>query len=343
MRKGHGYRICATERERKMDNIDWLLHEADSERPLQVSARMTLDDAQWKAVIERAETGPGLRVFLTSAEIRNDITVQPRDAESEPWISSNITVSGKVEIEMPDGQRAASGTDQALLFRPSGRNPRYHVKAPQQLRLAGYALRLDRLERVFDGDLPAALRPMLAREFTTSRFITMPADQRLRRLAANLFAPGLNGPLRLLFMEGTVLQLLAAQLATQTRQSRAITLRERDAAMAARECLLADMRNPPGLGELAAKVGLSEKRLNACFRREFGGTVFEVLRNQRLEHACIALQAGAPLKQVAFRVGYNHVTNFISAFTARYGESPGRFAEQAVKNTHRLPAMAEKN
>ena len=25
----------------------------------------------------------------------------------------------------------------------------------------------------------------------------------------------------------------------------------------------------------------------------------------------IALQAGAPLKQVAFRVGYNHVTNFI--------------------------------
>ncbi|MEL3889799.1 AraC family transcriptional regulator [Ferrovibrio sp. MS7] len=314
-----------------MNNIDWLLHEAGSERPLQVSARMKLDDSQWKAEIERIETGPGLRIFLTSAEVRNDITVQPRDTESEPWISSNITVSGKVEIEMPDGQLATSGTDQALLFRPSDRNPRYHVKAPQHLRLAGYALRLDRLERIFDGDLPAALRPMLAREFTVSRFITMPADQRLRRLAAGLFAPGLNGPLRLLFMEGTVLQLLATQLAAKTRQGRPITLRERDAVMAARERLLADMRNPPGLGDLAAAVGLSEKRLNACFRHEFGGTVFDVLRNQRLEHARIALEAGAPLKQVAFRVGYNHVTNFISAFKARYGEPPGRFAGQAAE------------
>jgi AraC-like DNA-binding protein len=34
---------------------------------------------------------------------------------------------------------------------------------------------------------------------------------------------------------------------------------------------------------------------------------------------------GATLKEAAFRVGYNHVTKFISAFRARYGAPPVRF------------------
>lgn len=310
-----------------MHNTDWLLHEPDGERTLKTSQRMQLDDAQWKAVIERIETGPGLRVFLTTAEVRNDVTVQPRDNESEPWLSNNIAVSGQIEIEMPDGLRLQGGMDEALMYRPSARNPRFHVKAPQRLRLAGYALRRDRLEQIFDGDLPAILLPLLERDISDSRYVSLPANKRLRQLAANLFTPGLNGPLRHIFIEGTVLQLLAAQLAATPRQARSVSTREREAVLAAREKLLADMRNPPSLGELAQAVGLNEKRLNACFRAEFGGTVFEVLRNHRLEHARIALAAGAPLKQVAFRVGYNHVTNFINAFTARYGEPPGRYLE----------------
>jgi len=310
-----------------MENIDWLMHAPGGEKPLQVSARMDLDDSQWKAVIERIETGPGLRVFLTTAEIRSDMTVQPRDTESEPWLSNTLVVNGQVEIEMPDGLRVEGSSDQALMYRPSARNPRFHVGAPQRLRLAGYALRRDRLEQIFDGALPAILQPLLEREVSDSRCVTLPVSRRLRQLAVNLFAPGLNGPLRHIFMEGTALQLLATQLALSARRTGSIGAKERAAVAAARERLLSDMRNPPGLGDLAAMAGLSEKRLNACFRAEFGGTVFELLRNHRLEHARMALAAGAPLKQVAFRVGYNHVSNFINAFTARYGEPPGRYLE----------------
>lgn len=311
-----------------MHNTDWLLHEADGERALKTSQRMELDDAQWKAVIERVETGPGLRVFLTTAEVRNDVTVQPRDNESEPWLSNNVAVSGQVEIEMPDGLRLQGGMEEALMYRPSARNPRFHVKAPQRLRLAGYALRRDRLEQIFDGELPAILHPLLERDISDSRYVSLPASSRLRQLASNLFAPGLNGPLRHIFMEGTVLQLLATQLAPATQRSAGtVSTKERAAIQAAREKLLADMRHPPSLGELAASAGMGEKRLNACFRAEFGATVFEVLRNHRLDHARRAVEANAaPLKQIAFRVGYNHVTNFINAFTARYGEPPGRYA-----------------
>ena len=32
-----------------------------------------------------------------------------------------------------------------------------------------------------------------------------------------------------------------------------------------------------------------------------------------------------PIKDIAFRVGYRHVTNFITAFTARYGAPPRQY------------------
>src|SRR3546814_12057967 len=84
---------------------------------------------------------------------------------------------------MPDSLRVAVGPDQAVLFRPSARNPRYHVKAPQRLRLAGYALRIDRVQRIFDGALPPALAPLLESDVENSRVICMQATRRLRFLA----------------------------------------------------------------------------------------------------------------------------------------------------------------
>lgn len=89
------------------------------------------------------------------------------------------------------------------------------------------------------------------------------------------------------------------------------------------------MGHPPTLGELARMVGLNEKRLNEGFKLLFGATVFEILRNERLEHACIALQSGMiALKAVSFRVGYNHVGNFVSGFTRRYGAPPRQYLER---------------
>ena len=64
------------------------------------------------------------------------------------------------------------------------------------------------------------------------------------------------------------------------------------------------------------------------FRRLFGATAFELLRNERLAHAEVALhEPHASLKEIAFRVGYNHVNNFINAFARRYGAPPRQHAE----------------
>jgi AraC-like DNA-binding protein len=223
------------------------------------------------------------------------------------------------------------------MFRPSRRAAAYSLKAGTRFHSAGYGLDIERIVRLFDGEVPPVLHPLLEREVDRTHTVSTRGDRRLRYLAGSLFGHGLNGPLRTLMMEGAVIQLLAVQAAEaaeqpRPRQQRSFTTQERDAVHEARGRLLADMRRPPTLGELAVGVGLSEKRLNAGFRLLFGATAFEVLRNERLAHAHAVLQAEpVPLREVAQRVGYNDVSNFVNAFAQRYGAPPRQYLKREEK------------
>lgn len=317
-----------------LSNVEWLLREAMDERSLRIGERAVLDDERWRATIERLEIGAGLRVFLTDAEARHDITIEARDNRTDRWIGSQVTIEGKADIDFLDGQKMSATAERALLFRPSGRRAAYTLAAGTRFRSAGYGLGVERIRRLFDGKVPAVLRALLEHQVDSSRIVAMSAIRPMRQLAAGLFGQRFNGPLRTLMMEGAVLQLLAIQTAaaTQECQPRAedfLSACERRAIGEARERLLADMRNPPTLGELAMAVGLTERRLNAGFRALFGVTVFEALKNERLDHARLAFQSGKlPLKEVAFRVGYNHVSNFVIAFKARYGAPPRQYLKR---------------
>ncbi len=107
-----------------------------------------------------------------------------------------------------------------------------------------------------------------------------------------------------------------------------LSRRERSAVGEARRRLLADMRNPPSLGELADAVGLTEKRLDMGFRLLFNAAVFGTLRDHRLELARRLLEQGdVSVKVIAYRVGYDHVSNFVHAFRARYGRPPQQYCD----------------
>jgi AraC-like DNA-binding protein len=274
-----------------------------------------------------------MRVFLHSADVYRPVTLTPRQDDAEVWVAANVAIKGEVNVATSDGLRATIDESRSLLFRPWDRAASYSPAPGRTLKLAGYALHADRIARIFGGDVPASILPLIKRGLDTSVILSTPASTRLKRLAGSLFAQRLNGPLRAIFMEGVVLQLFALQAAGHDIRPRdrivPVSPKARTAIETARDRLLSDMRKPPTLGELAAVAGMSEKALNAGFRELYGATVFETLRDERLEHARFALKTEAvPVKTIAFRVGYNHVTNFITAFTRRYGASPRRYGRQ---------------
>jgi len=313
--------------------IEWLFQADDAERAAPEPARIALDDEVWRASIERFSPSDGLVLTLSQADIHRDHTFDARKVEPDPWLLSHNPVKGAAQLVFPDGASAAVDPSRSLLFLPAERRASF-VLAPQLgLRHAAIALRSDRVRDMFGEELAEAIAAMIG-EYGPTRLLPISTSLRMRRLAVSLFDHGLRGALRAIFMEGVSLQLIALQAAAveHRRRPHRLTERSRRALALAHDRLLADIANPPTLAALAAGVRMTGKALNAGFRRLYGGTVFEVLRNERLELARLALEAeAAAIKQIAHRVGYAHVSNFTAAFTRRYGMPPSQYQGRADK------------
>lgn len=326
-----------------MPDVSWLLRKTDDLRRIRTSDRTLVDDATWRADIERVEIGEGLHVFLSDVEARRDVRVEPSTERTDQWVNAQVTLAGRADLDFIDGTQSHATPDHALLFRLAERRAAYCLGSGTKFHSVGYTMGLPRFARLFEDGVPEPLAGLLGPDPAKSCVVGMPAGRAMRNVAAGMFARGLNGPLRAMMLEGAVIQLLALQAGAvahrPARTRRTLTSTERDAVHEARRRLLADMRQPPSLGALAAGVGLTEKRLNTGFRMMFGTTVFATLRNERLEHARIALQSGRlSIEDAAFLVGYNHVTNFINAFTGRYGAPPRQYAEQKARLSLETPA-----
>jgi AraC-like DNA-binding protein len=327
-------------------NFEWLLAEREADFAVPSHPLFVADDENWRANVERVVLGPSLEIFLNDIRVHRDYRVESTGHRPGQYLIGHVTIEGGVDLDLGDGVQASATRESAVLYRRPCRPSLHAFKAGTRLHSAGYTIDLALIERLFDGDVPPALRSLFHDDADGSRPVDARSDDALRNVARQLFAPGLNGALRRLMMEGAMLQLFALQAAAagQSLPSRRprvlLSPRERAAIHEARERLLADMRNPPALGDLADAVALSEKRLNAGFRLLFGATAFETLRNERLDHARRALEKEATsLKEIAFRVGYNHISNFVHAFRDRFGAPPRRYlANIATRHDEDTPA-----
>lgn len=74
---------------------------------------------------------------------------------------------------------------------------------------------------------------------------------------------------------------------------------------------------------LARNAGTNETKLSQAFRTVFGMTVFEYVRNRRMEEARRLLRrCEMSVTEIAFEVGYEHSCNFSVAYKRHFGVTP---------------------
>lgn len=99
--------------------------------------------------------------------------------------------------------------------------------------------------------------------------------------------------------------------------------RDRRIAESARELLEERYADPPGLKVLAREVGTHPAKLMRLFKSVHGSTISAYLEAFRMERARMMLDKGdLPVTQIAYEMGYEHPSNFATAFKRRYGLSP---------------------
>lgn len=94
----------------------------------------------------------------------------------------------------------------------------------------------------------------------------------------------------------------------------------------AKEIIIANMSEPPGLQELADKVGLNLKKLKVGFKQIYGDTVYGFLFDYKMEYARNLLDSGSyNVNEAGLKIGYSTGSHFISAFKKKFGTTPKKY------------------
>lgn len=140
--------------------------------------------------------------------------------------------------------------------------------------------------------------------------------------------PQLEPLLQSLYLESRTLELVGEALATLQPDAAApaagaLRPREHQRLRELHAFLASGQADGLSLHEIARRAGVNAGTLQRQFRTVYGTTVFEYLRERRLERARQALEHdGVTVGQAATLAGYTSAANFATAYRRRFGHTP---------------------
>lgn len=308
----------------------WSFHfEGNSGEQRYHGGRTDYDCGSFRGAMERVELRPGLNLYAIDGVSSHPYVLSPRAVMPRGSIGLGAMLGGEGKVRA-EGAPEQSWREQQSFF---ALNPEtqisYHIRPGKRWGMVGLILAPEVLEDLAnENDLPQQARNAMGgsgQPFCTMRPLKNAA---MAHVARDLLKNQFRGRMASLHRQARSLEYLGLLMGALDAApvAEALTALETRRIREARDRLVADLRNPPDLHALAYAVGLGVKRLNEGFRLVYGTTVFDYLRDARLEAARDALDnnPGAPLKQIAWQVGYAHTTNFINAYRRRFGAPPAR-------------------
>jgi AraC family transcriptional regulator len=110
------------------------------------------------------------------------------------------------------------------------------------------------------------------------------------------------------------------------RDTASPSLRDRTRVADVIRAVESDVSQPCSLQHLAGLAGLSEYHFLRTFRAVTGTTPHQWLSRARLCEAALQLAVTTrPITEIALEVGFDDLSNFLRAFRAEFGVSPGRY------------------
>lgn len=148
---------------------------------------------------------------------------------------------------------------------------------------------------------------------------------------SQLFHFNLHPTIKKLYFKGKIYELLSLyfnrpddanteQCPFLTDEENVIKIRR------AKDIVIANMAEPPGLQELADQVGINLKRLKMGFKQIYGDSVYSFLFDYKMEYARKLLDSGSyNVNEAGLKIGYSTASHFIAAFKKKFGTTPKKY------------------
>lgn len=152
-------------------------------------------------------------------------------------------------------------------------------------------------------------------------------------LAQQLRSCKVSNEVKKLFTHGQAITLLASELgsvfSSNPESPEKFTSKDKEIAHTAREILYQEFKNPPSVEQLAKRVASNQFKLKKLFHHYFNNTPYGVLLEIRMNNAYQLLKSThCHVNIAADYVGYNHASNFSTAFIKFFGISPKNIAKK---------------
>ncbi|MEG3151007.1 AraC family transcriptional regulator [Sphingomonas sp. ZT3P38] len=248
-----------------------------------------------------------------------------------------LACSGDGEYVPADSQPISfEAPSTVLIIEPAGTAPA-EITFDGCTRYIYIILHREVLKTLYGGsahELPATLQAFLAGELSQTSGRALPLSGVMLRCLEDVHACSLEGRLRRLFLQSKALEIICQAL-DAFDQSEFLRSGESSRHMArsvlkAQFFLAEHFANPPSLEKLAAEVGLSRSALCNGFRQIVGQSVYEYIRDLRMEQALTLLREGNDqIIQIAYAVGYHRPSSFSVAFQRHFGATPSKVRRKA--------------
>ncbi|MDX8340446.1 AraC family transcriptional regulator [Draconibacterium sp. IB214405] len=88
--------------------------------------------------------------------------------------------------------------------------------------------------------------------------------------------------------------------------------------------LINSYQEPPTVADLVAQTGMSKSKLQRLFHAVYDTSIYQFIKNIRLENAMELLMQGLSVTEVGYDVGYSSIPNFSKAFKEQFQVLPGQ-------------------
>lgn len=260
--------------------------------------------------IHELEPGPGMQLVTSDIEVLQRYDSCSRRAAP---LSIIVMLEGRADVTL-GRQRLDFSAGMALSVRLQEREGLQAVQPPhQRIRALTLALDAPRLAEALGGRLP----------LTDSSLHAWSLPSGLQLALEQALSSPLAGAASRLQWEGLALQLLAHGLPPRLDEPTArLSPGEWQRLERVRKRLQVCPDQPHSLAALAEIASMSSATLRRKFQAAYGCSVFDYLRERRLELAREMLLQGHDVARAAQCAGYLHASNFTTAFRQRYGYPP---------------------
>jgi AraC-like DNA-binding protein len=189
----------------------------------------------------------------------------------------------------------------------------------------------DYVERLLTSYDPGEHPTNVVREkISNGSFMHVPvtATSEHHRIMSDITNCPLQGGLRNLMLEGSIMQLIALQLHSMGGNKavdNGVIARDKEVMYAVKEYLDANFTKDHSLSDLSLQFGINQCKLKKNFKALFGVPVIEYVFNRKMNYAhSLIFDKGMYIAEAAPIVGYKNANHFATAFKRKFGIRPSQ-------------------